>query len=369
MTPTGPTRHLGLDLGGTNIKWAVVEHDAATAGESSTATRSRRRPADRAGRRVVARARRMGGEAIAPLAGRDDARDRRPRAVRPGSRHDPLPRQLPGRLGRACPSPARSAARSALPAFLINDARAFGLAELRLGAARGASSMIGLTLGTGRRRRDRDRRPRRPGSRRHGRRDRPPDDRPGRPLVRLRQPRLPRGVRPGRPDRRRLRDGHRRGGASSRARAGDARALDGLAAGRALPRASGSPTWSPWSSPDRVVIGGGIAAAGDLLLEPIRDELRRRVRTTSLDDGRDRDRRARDVGGRDRRGHPRRRGGRARGRAAADRRGPTGRGPMTEAALPAAVPPDRAGPARADRDAAARASDCRPTPSCAPSSA
>ncbi len=36
-----------------------------------------------------------------------------------------------------------------LPAFLINDARAFGLAELRLGAGRGASSMIGLTLGTG----------------------------------------------------------------------------------------------------------------------------------------------------------------------------------------------------------------------------
>ena len=37
-------------------------------------------------------------------------------------------------------------------------------------------------------------------------------------------------------------------------------------------------------SPDRVVIGGGIAAAGDLLLEPIRAELRRRVRTTSLDE-------------------------------------------------------------------------------------
>ena len=36
-----------------------------------------------------------------------------------------------------------------LPAVLINDARAFGLAELRLGAGRGASSMIGLTLGTG----------------------------------------------------------------------------------------------------------------------------------------------------------------------------------------------------------------------------
>ena len=33
-------------------------------------------------------------------------------------------------------------------------------------------------------------------------------------------------------------------------------------------------------SPDRVVIGGGIAAAGDLLLDPIRAELRRRVLTT-----------------------------------------------------------------------------------------
>ena len=37
-------------------------------------------------------------------------------------------------------------------------------------------------------------------------------------------------------------------------------------------------------TPDRVVIGGGIAAAADLLLGPIRDELRRRVRTTSLDE-------------------------------------------------------------------------------------
>jgi glucokinase len=32
---------------------------------------------------------------------------------------------------------------------LINDARAFGVAELRLGAGRGARSIVGLTLGTG----------------------------------------------------------------------------------------------------------------------------------------------------------------------------------------------------------------------------
>ena len=32
------------------------------------------------------------------------------------------------------------------------------------------------------------------------------------------------------------------------------------------------------------MIGGGISAAADLLLGPIRDELRRRVHTTSLDE-------------------------------------------------------------------------------------
>ena len=63
-------------------------------------------------------------------------------------------------------------------------------------------------------------------------------------------------------------------------------------------------------SPDRVVIGGGISAAGDLLLGPIRDELVRRVHTTALDRGRPGDRRAGDVGRGDRRGDPWRRGGR-----------------------------------------------------------
>ena len=35
-------------------------------------------------------------------------------------------------------------------------------------------------------------------------------------------------------------------------------------------------------SPDRVVIGGGVSAAGDLLLASARDEIQRRVRTTSI---------------------------------------------------------------------------------------
>ena len=47
------------------------------------------------------------------------------------------------------PVAAPVAASLGIPVRLINDARAFGLAELRLGAGRGASSMVGLTLGTG----------------------------------------------------------------------------------------------------------------------------------------------------------------------------------------------------------------------------
>jgi len=37
-------------------------------------------------------------------------------------------------------------------------------------------------------------------------------------------------------------------------------------------------------APDRVILGGGWSAAGDLIVEPIRTELQRRVRTTGLDE-------------------------------------------------------------------------------------
>ena len=100
---------------------------------------------------------------------------------------------------------ARVAAALGVPAHLINDARAFGLAELRLGAGRGASSMVGLTLGTGvggvvavdghvLQGHDGT-----AGELGHQTLD------PRRAAVRLRQPRLPRGVRARRPDRRGVR--------------------------------------------------------------------------------------------------------------------------------------------------------------------
>ena len=66
------------------------------------------------------------------------------------------------------------------------------------------------------------------------------------------------------------------------ARAGDVRALAGLSdIGRYLGIGIGN--LITIISPDRVVIGGGVAAAGDLLLQPIRDEVRRRVHMTALD--------------------------------------------------------------------------------------
>ena len=69
--------------------------------------------------------------------------------------------------------------------------------------------------------------------------------------------------------------------AVERARNGDAAAIDGLRrVGRYLGIGIGN--MIVVLSPDRVVIGGGIAAAGDLLLETAREEIRRRVQTTSV---------------------------------------------------------------------------------------
>jgi len=70
--------------------------------------------------------------------------------------------------------------------------------------------------------------------------------------------------------------------AVARARAGDPRAVEGLR-GVARRLGIGIANVVTLVTPDRIVIGGGVAAGADLLLEGIRDELRTRVRTTSLD--------------------------------------------------------------------------------------
>jgi len=169
-----------------------------------------------------------------------------------------------------------------VPVHLINDARAFGLAELRLGAARGATSMVGLTLGTG------------IGGviAIDGRVHQGHDGTAGELGHQTIDPDGPwcgcgnRGCLEAfaRADQIAAACGTATAEeAVQAATGGDALALRGLAdIGRYL--GIGIANMINVISPDRVVIGGGVAAAGDLLFEPIRAELARRVKITSLDE-------------------------------------------------------------------------------------
>ncbi len=167
------------------------------------------------------------------------------------------------------------------PAHLVNDARAFGLAELRLGAGRGARAMVGLTLGTG------------IGGviAVGGQVQQGHDGTAGEVGHQTIDPDGPwcgcgnRGCLEAyaRADQVAAACGAPTAEEAIRAaEAGDPRAIEGLAQiGRYL--GIGIANMITVISPDRVVLGGGMAAAGELLFEPIRAELRRRVRTTSLD--------------------------------------------------------------------------------------
>jgi glucokinase len=164
---------------------------------------------------------------------------------------------------------------------LINDARAFGLAEHRLGAGRGASTMVGLTLGTG------------VGGCVvvDGRLLLAHDGAVGELGHQTIDPDGPwcgcgnRGCLEAfaRADQIAAACGTATAEeAVERARAGDARAVAGLAdVGRYL--GIGIANLVVILAPDRVVLGGGIGAATDLLRGPIEAELRRRVAVTSLD--------------------------------------------------------------------------------------
>jgi glucokinase len=169
-----------------------------------------------------------------------------------------------------------------VPVFLVNDARAFGLAELRLGAGRGASSMVGLTLGTG------------VGGvfAIDGRVHLGHDGTAGELGHQTIDPDGPwcgcgnRGCVEAyaRADQIAAACGTATAEEAVRAaQAGDERARAGLAdVGRYL--GIGIANMITVITPDRVVIGGGVAAAGELLFGPIRAEIARRVKTTSVDE-------------------------------------------------------------------------------------
>jgi glucokinase len=140
------SRHLGLDLGGTNIKWVVAERDAddwRVLDRDQVATPTAAGP-----NVVVGRLAEVGAEAIGRSPGVVSVGIGIPGLYDPADGTTRFLVNIPGDwAGRPVAGPVGAALGS--PTALINDARAFGLAELRLGAGRGASSMVGLTLGTG----------------------------------------------------------------------------------------------------------------------------------------------------------------------------------------------------------------------------
>ncbi len=272
------SRHLGIDFGVTNLKWAVVEHDDdewRILDHGQIPTLSAEGP-----EAVIAR--------IAALAQSQVGRwsDIATLGIGVPGLYDPAAgttRFLVNMPGDWANRPVAAPVNAALdlPVALINDARAFGLAELRLGAARGARAMVGLTLGTG------------VGGviaidgyvhlghdgtgGEVGHQTIDPDGPPcgcgnnGCLEAYARADRIAAACGTETAE-----------AAVVAARAGDAQALAGFAeVGRYL--GIGLANMVAVISPDKIVIGGGIAAAGDLLLTPIREELRRRVRTTSLD--------------------------------------------------------------------------------------
>ena len=278
--PAVPTRHLGLDLGATNLKWAIVDHDPGPDGSWRAVARGQvPTRADGGPDAIVPQLGEIGREAMAQWPGVVSAGVGIPGLYDPRAGTTRFLVNLRGAWD-GYPIVAPVAAALGVPVALINDARAFGLAELRLGAGRGASSMVGLTLGTG------------VGGviAVDGKVHQGHDGTAGEIGHQT--------IDPDGPDcncgnhgcleafARADRIAEACGTATAeeavdRARNGDTAAIEGLRrVGRYLGIGIGN--MIVVISPDRVVIGGGIAAAGDLLLASARDEIRRRVRTTSI---------------------------------------------------------------------------------------
>ncbi len=142
-------RYIGLDLGGTNIKWSVVEQS----GPDGWHTLDRGQvKTERAGQDegIVAQ---LCALATEVRDGIDDGPVLTCGVAVPGLY---VPEtgvvtfltNVPGDWS-ATPTGEPIERATGLPTALINDARAFGLGELRFGAGKDVDSFIGLTLGTG----------------------------------------------------------------------------------------------------------------------------------------------------------------------------------------------------------------------------
>jgi glucokinase len=272
---TDTDRYIGLDLGGTNIKWAVVERSGPdgwhTLDRGQVPTDSSRGEASVVPQLAALATEVRDGVTDGPVLTCGVAV---PGLYIPGTGVVVFLTNVPGDWS-ATPTGMPIAEATGLPTALINDARAFGLAELRFGAGRDVASFIGFTLGTGvggcfaignqviQGYRGRA------GELGHQTID---PDGPwcgcgNRGCVeaycRADQVAIACGTRDPRE-------------AIERARAGDERAIAGLAdIGRYL--GIGISNMVTVLTPELVILGGGWSSAGDLLIEPIRAEMERRV--------------------------------------------------------------------------------------------
>jgi len=138
-------RYLGIDVGGTNSKLAVLEvaGDRRVLLATATISTGTGDPAEVIGRLADAGARLVAEHGPVAAAG----------AGVPGlfdeasGRIVLFPNLPPAWTGAPFGEPL--AERLGLPVALINDARAFTLAESRMGAAAGCPTVVCLTLGTG----------------------------------------------------------------------------------------------------------------------------------------------------------------------------------------------------------------------------
>jgi glucokinase len=141
-------RYLGLDLGGTNIKVAVIEAGEDRRPPQVVLTAQHATRAERGPHGVTDRLIEVGAATIENVGSVDAAGLGVPGLFDPDTGRIKLFPNLTGPwAGHSLRDPIAEA--FGVPTALINDARAFVLAEGTVGAGRGSHTLIGLTLGTG----------------------------------------------------------------------------------------------------------------------------------------------------------------------------------------------------------------------------
>ncbi len=136
-------RWLGVDVGATTTKVAVVDDEQWSVTRRATVPTNRTAP-----EQTVAATARLIGEWVREFPGLRGVGVTLPGHVDPGTGLGIVVPNIPGDWrGVPVTEPLRAAARR--PLTMINDARAFVLAESRLGAGRNVHDVLGVVLGTG----------------------------------------------------------------------------------------------------------------------------------------------------------------------------------------------------------------------------